>query len=345
MVADSEKIVLSGTQRQLTGSRRERLRSLAMIGLSASMVTSIILVASGLFLLLLTSSVIWLLGHVGTENATWNEKLYQLIFTGTELGYGVSAIFPAVLGTLALVILMTAFVAPLGVATALYLTEYARPTWYTKLIRISITNLAGVPAIIYGVFGLGFFVYGLGGQVDQLFFGDQLPNPTFGTPGLLWAALTMALLNLPVVIVAVTEGLDALPGDLREASVALGATHGETVFKTVLPAAMPSVFTGLILATARAAGEVAPLLLVGAVKFAPALPFSDRLPFIELEQKFMHVGFQLFDAVLFNRIGPGDVGWIASVALILVLLISILNLFAIAFRAVILGRQEPANPF
>lgn len=345
MVADSKKIVLSGTQRQLTGSRRERLRSLAMIGLSASMVTSIILVASGLFLLLLTSSVSWLLGHVGTEDATWNEKLYQLIFTGTELGYGVSAIFPAVLGTLALVILMTAFVAPFGVATALYLTEYARPTWYTKLIRISITNLAGVPAIIYGVFGLGFFVYGLGGQVDQLFFGDQLPNPTFGTPGLLWAALTMALLNLPVVIVAVTEGLDALPGDLREASVALGATHGETVFKAVLPAAMPSVFTGLILAIARAAGEVAPLLLVGAVKFAPALPFSDRLPFIELEQKFMHVGFQLFDAVLFNRIGPGDVGWIASVALILVLLISILNLFAIAFRAVILGRQEPANPF
>lgn len=345
MVADSEKIILSGTQRQLMGARRERLRSLAMIGLSASMVTSIILVASGLFLLLLTSSVSWLLGHVGTENATWNEKLYQLIFTGTELGYGVSAIFPAVLGTLALVILMTAFVAPLGVATALYLTEYARPTWYTKLIRISITNLAGVPAIIYGVFGLGFFVYGLGGQVDQLFFGDQLPNPTFGTPGLLWAALTMALLNLPVVIVAVTEGLDALPGDLREASVALGATHGETVFKAVLPAAMPSVFTGLILATARAAGEVAPLLLVGAVKFAPALPFSDRLPFIELEQKFMHVGFQLFDAVLFNRIGPGDVGWIASVALILVLLISTLNLFAIAFRAVILRRQEPANPF
>lgn len=345
MVADSEKIVLPGTQRQLTGSRRERLRSLAMIGLSASMVTSIILVASGLFLLLLTSSLSWLLGHVGTENSTWSEKLYQLIFTGTELGYGVSAIFPAVLGTLALVILMTAFVAPLGVATALYLTEYARPTWYTKLIRISITNLAGVPAIIYGVFGLGFFVYGLGGQVDQLFFGDQLPNPTFGTPGLLWAALTMALLNLPVVIVAVTEGLDALPVDLREASVALGATHGETVFKAVLPAAMPSVFTGLILATARAAGEVAPLLLVGAVKFAPALPFSDRLPFIELEQKFMHVGFQLFDAVLFNRIGPGDIGWIASVALILVLLISTLNLFAIAFRAVILGRQEPANPF
>ncbi len=345
MVSETDKILLSGTKRQLAGSRLERLRSLAMIGLSASMVTTIILVASGLFLLLSISSVTWLLGVEGAENLAWTEKLYNLIFTGAELGYGVSAVFPAILGTVALVILMTAFVAPLGVATALYLTEYARPTWYTKLIRISITNLAGVPAIIYGVFGLGFFVYGLGGQVDQLFFGDQLPNPTFGTPGLLWAALTMALLNLPVVIVAVTEGLDALPRDLREASVALGATHGETVFKAVLPAAMPSVFTGLILATARAAGEVAPLLLVGAVKFAPSLPFSDRLPFIELEQKFMHVGFQLFDAVLFNRIEPGDLGWVASVALVLVLLISGLNLVAIASRAIILGRQEPANPF
>jgi len=309
------------------------------------MVTTIILISSGLFLLLVTSALSWLIGGSGPEGANWSTKLYSLVFTGSDLGNGISAVFPAIFGTLALVILMTVFVAPLGVATALYLTEYARPTWYTKLIRISITNLAGVPAIIYGVFGLGFFVYGLGGQVDQLFFSDQLPNPTFGTPGLLWAALTMALLNLPIVIVAVTEGLDALPSDLREASVALGATQGETVFKAVLPAAMPSVFTGLILATARTAGEVAPLLLVGAVKFAPSLPFSERLPFIELEQKFMHVGFQLFDAVLFNRVDPGDLGWIASVALVLVLLISSLNLIAIAVRALVLGRQEVANPF
>jgi len=309
------------------------------------MVTTIILISSGLFLLLVTSALSWLIGGSGPEGANWSTKLYSLVFTGSDLGNGISAVFPAIFGTLALVILMTVFVAPLGVATALYLTEYARPTWYTKLIRISITNLAGVPAIIYGVFGLGFFVYGLGGQVDQLFFSDQLPNPTFGTPGLLWAALTMALLNLPIVIVAVTEGLDALPSDLREASVALGATQGETVFKAVLPAAMPSVFTGLILATARTAGEVAPLLLVGAVKFAPSLPFSECLPFIELEQKFMHVGFQLFDAVLFNRVDPGDLGWIASVALVLVLLISSLNLIAIAVRALVLGRQEVANPF
>ena len=271
--------------------------------------------------------------------------LHDAVFTGVGLSYGLSGIFPAILGTLALVMLMTLFIAPLGIATALYLTEYARRTWYTKLIRISITNLAGVPAIIYGVFGLGFFVYGLGGQVDELFFSDRLPSPTFGTPGLLWAALTLALLNLPVVIVAVSEGLDALPSDLREASIALGATKGETVFRAVLPAALPSVFTGLILATARAAGEVAPLLLVGAVKYAPSVPFSAKAPFIELEQKFMHVGFQLFDAVLFNRVGPGDLGWIATVALVLVLLILTLNLIAVALRTLILRRRAPMNPF
>lgn len=316
-----------------------------MIGLSASMVSSIILIASGLFILLLATSVGWFVTASMDREMSVTELLLNLLLGGPGLGSGLHAIFPAIIGTVALVILMTLFVAPLGIATALYLTEYARRTWYTKLIRISITNLAGVPAIIYGVFGLGFFVYGLGGQVDELFFSDRLPSPTFGTPGLLWAALTLALLNLPVVIVAVTEGLDALPTDLREASIALGATKGETVFRAVLPAALPSVFTGLILATARAAGEVAPLLLVGAVKFAPSLPFSARAPFIELEQKFMHVGFQLFDAVLFNRVEPGDLGWVSTVALVLVILIFALNLIAVAFRAVILRRRVPVNPF
>lgn len=335
----------SNHKRQLIDSPRDRLLSLAMIGLSASMVSSIILIASGLFILLLATSVGWFVTASMDREMSVTELLLNLLLGGPGLGSGLHAIFPAIIGTVALVILMTLFVAPLGIATALYLTEYARRTWYTKLIRISITNLAGVPAIIYGVFGLGFFVYGLGGQVDELFFSDRLPSPTFGTPGLLWAALTLALLNLPVVIVAVTEGLDALPTDLREASIALGATKGETVFRAVLPAALPSVFTGLILATARAAGEVAPLLLVGAVKFAPSLPFSARAPFIELEQKFMHVGFQLFDAVLFNRVEPGDLGWVSTVALVLVILIFALNLIAVAFRAVILRRRVPVNPF
>ena len=316
-----------------------------MIGLSASMVSTIMLIATGLFLLLFGSAAQWLISVSASRDISAIELLYDTVFTGVGLSYGLSAILPAIFGTLALVMLMTLFIAPLGIATALYLTEYARRTWYTKLIRISIMNLAGVPAIIYGVFGLGFFVYGLGGQVDELFFSDRLPSPTFGTPGLLWAALTLALLNLPVVIVAITEGLDALPSDLREASIALGATKGETVFRAVLPAALPSVFTGLILATARAAGEVAPLLLVGAVKYAPSLPFSAKAPFIELEQKFMHVGFQLFDAVLFNRVGPGDLGWIATVALVLVVLILTLNLIAVALRAIILRRRVPLNPF
>ena len=344
-MSDMQAALLSSSKRQLIGSRRDRVRSLAMIGLSASMVSVILLIASGLFLLLFVNSLEWLSVASNDRGISVVELISSLFLSGSDIGSGLSAIFPAIVGTLALVILMTLFVAPLGVATALYLTEYARQTWYTKLIRISITNLAGVPAIIYGVFGLGFFVYGLGGQVDELFFADRLPSPTFGTPGLLWAALTLALLNLPVVIVAVTEGLDALPDDLREASIALGATKGETVFRAVLPAALPSVFTGLILATARAAGEVAPLLLVGAVKFAPSLPFSARAPFIELEQKFMHVGFQLFDAVLFNRVEPGDLGWISTVALVLVILIFILNLIAVGFRTVILRRRVPANPF
>lgn len=327
------------------GSRRDRLWSLVMIGLSASMVSTIMLIATGLFLLLFGSAAQWLISVSASRDISAIELLYDTVFTGVGLSYGLSAILPAIFGTLALVMLMTLFIAPLGIATALYLTEYARRTWYTKLIRISIMNLAGVPAIIYGVFGLGFFVYGLGGEVDELFFSDRLPSPTFGTPGLLWAALTLALLNLPVVIVAITEGLDALSSDLREASIALGATKGETVFRAVLPAALPSVFTGLILATARAAGEVAPLLLVGAVKYAPSLPFSAKAPFIELEQKFMHVGFQLFDAVLFNRVGPGDLGWIATVALVLVVLILTLNLIAVALRAIILRRRVPLNPF
>lgn len=345
MVPDKLIATSSNHKRQLIDSPRDRLLSLAMIGLSASMVSSIILIASGLFILLLATSVGWFVTASMDREMSVTELLLNLFLGGPGLGSGLHAIFPAIIGTVALVILMTLFVAPLGIATALYLTEYARRTWYTKLIRISITNLAGVPAIIYGVFGLGFFVYGLGGQVDELFFSDRLPSPTFGTPGLLWAALTLALLNLPVVIVVVTEGLDALPTDLREASIALGATKGETVFRAVLPAALPSVFTGLILATARAAGEVAPLLLVGAVKFAPSLPFSARAPFIDLEQKFMHVGFQLFDTVLFNRVEPGDLGWVSTVALVLVILIFALNLIAVAFRSVILRRRVPVNPF
>lgn len=156
-------------------------------------------------------------------------------------------------------------------------------------------NLAGVPSIVYGVFGLGFFVYTIGGSVDQLFYSERLPAPTFGTPGLLWSSLTLAVLTLPVVIVASEEGLSRVPVSVRHGSLALGATQFETIWKIVIPMASPAMITGLILAVARAAGEVAPLMLVGVVKFVSRLPVDDQFPYLHPERKFMHLGFHIYD--------------------------------------------------
>ena len=143
-----------------------------------------------------------------------------------------------------------------------------------RTVRIAVNNLAGVPSIVFGVFGLGFFVYGVGGTIDALWFSERLPTPTFGTGGILWASLTLALLTVPVVIVATEEGLAAVPREYREGSIGLGATKWETIWKVVLPSALPGILTGLILAMARAAGEVAPLMLTGVVKLAPAMPID-----------------------------------------------------------------------
>ena len=188
-------------------------------------------------------------------------------------------IFPAIFGTVMMVMLMAVLVTPFGVIAAVYLREYARQGALIRIIRIAVNNLAGVPSIVYGVFGLGFFVYFLGGNIDQLFFPEALPSPTFGTPGLLWSSLTLALLTLPVVIVATEEGLSRIPKSLREGSLGLGATKVETLWRVVLPMASPAIMTGLILAIARAAGEVAPLMLVGVVKLAPSLPLDGNFPF------------------------------------------------------------------
>ncbi len=166
---------------------------------------------------------------------------------------------------------------------------------FTRLVRIAVNNLAGVPSVVYGVFGLGFFVYFLGGSIDQLFFKESLPTPTFGTPGLLWASLTLAILTVPVVIVATEEGLSRVPRAIREGSLALGATKAETLWRTVLPMTASAMITGLILAVARAAGEVAPLMLVGVVKLAPSLPLDTNAPFLHLDRKFMHLGFHIYD--------------------------------------------------
>ncbi len=204
-------------------------------------------------------------------------------------------VFPAIFGTVMMVFLMSFAVVPFGVTAAVYLREYAKDGPLVRLIRVAVNNLAGVPSIVFGVFGLGFFVYFVGGSIDALFYPERLPSPTYGTGGILWASLTLALLTLPVVIVATEEGLAAVPRNLREGSRALGGTRFETLFRVTLPAALPGVLTGVILAMARAAGEVAPLMIVGMVKLAPSLPVDHHFPFIHPERKFMHLGFHIFD--------------------------------------------------
>ncbi|MFI3188235.1 phosphate ABC transporter, permease protein PstA [Crenothrix sp. D3] len=241
-------------------------------------------------------------------------------------------IFPAIFGTVMMVIIMSIIVTPFGVIAAVYLREYAKQGFTTQLIRIAVNNLAGVPSIVYGVFGLGFFVYILGGNIDALFFPESSPAPVYGTPGLLWASLTLALLTLPVVIVSTEEGLARIPKSIREGSLALGATKIETLWRTVLPMASPAMMTGLILAVARAAGEVAPLMLVGVVKLAPTLPLDGNFPFLHLDRKFMHLGFHIYDVGFQSPNVEAARPLVYATALLLVLVIIVLNLTAIIIR-------------
>ncbi len=241
-------------------------------------------------------------------------------------------IFPAIFGTVLMVVLMSIIVTPLGVVTAVYLHEYARQGALTRIVRIAVNNLAGVPSIVYGVFGLGFFVYFMGAGIDRLFYPEALPAPTFGTPGLMWASLTLALLTLPVVIVATEEGLSRIPRAIREGSLALGATKAETLWRTVLPMASPAMMTGLILAVARAAGEVAPLMLVGVVKLAPSLPLDANAPFLHLERKFMHLGFHIYDVGFQSPNVEAARPLVYATTLLLVLVIVLLNYTAIRIR-------------
>ncbi|NOX76703.1 MAG: phosphate ABC transporter permease PstA [Gammaproteobacteria bacterium] len=259
-------------------------------------------------------------------------KLWEFVSDEPREANTEGGIFPAIFGTVMMVIIMSIMVVPFGVVAAVYLREYARQGPLTRLIRIAVNNLAGVPSIVYGVFGLGFFVYFLGGNLDQLFFPEALPAPTFGTPGLMWASLTLALLTVPVVIVATEEGLSRIPKSVREGSLALGATKAETLWRTVLPMASPAIMTGLILAIARAAGEVAPLMLVGVVKLAPALPLDGNMPFLHLDRKFMHLGFHIYDVGFQSPNVEAARPLVYATALLLVLVIVVLNLAAIAIR-------------
>jgi len=241
-------------------------------------------------------------------------------------------VFPAIFGTVMMVMIMAVLVTPLGVIAAVYLREYAKQGPLTRTIRIAVNNLAGVPSIVYGVFGLGFFVYFLGGSIDQLFFPEALPSPTFGTPGIMWSSLTLAILTLPVVIVATEEGLSRIPRSIREGSLALGATKFETLWRTVIPMSSPAIMTGLILAVARAAGEVAPLMLVGVVKLAPSLPLDGNAPFIHLDRKFMHLGFHIYDVGFQSPNVEAARPLVYATSLLLVLVIVALNLVAIQIR-------------
>ena len=242
-------------------------------------------------------------------------------------------VWPALFGTVLMVLLMSLIVTPLGVIAAFYLREYAKQGPLVSAVRIAVNNLAGVPSIVFGVFGVGFFIYFVGGSLDALFFPERLPTPTFGTGGILWASLTLALLTVPVVIVATEEGLAAIPRGTREASLALGATKFETQWRVVLPAVTPAILTGLILAMARAAGEVAPLMITGVVKLAPALPLDGEAPFVHLDRKFMHLGFHIYDVGFQSPNVDAARPMVYTTTILLILIVLFLNLAAITIRA------------
>ena len=241
-------------------------------------------------------------------------------------------VFPAIFGTFVMTLLMSLAVTPFGVLAALYLREYAKQGLIVRTVRIAVNNLAGVPSIVFGVFGLGFFVYLVGGTIDQLFFSTALPTPTFGTGGIVWAALTLALMTVPVVIVATEEALAAVPRGTREGSLACGASKWQTIQRVVLPAAAPGILTGLILAMARGAGEVAPLMLVGVVKLAPTLPVDGLFPFVHLDRKFMHLGFHIYDLGFQSPDSDAAKPMVFATTLLLIMLIVVLNIGAIWVR-------------
>ncbi|MBS3934601.1 MAG: phosphate ABC transporter permease PstA [Sulfuritalea sp.] len=269
---------------------------------------------------------------LGQKIGFYAEKLWEFLSDDPREANTEGGIFPSIFGTVMMVLLMSVVVTPLGIMAAIYMHEYARQGPLIRTIRISVNNLAGVPSIVYGVFGLGFFVYVLGGSIDQLLFPEALPAPTYGSPGILWASLTLAILTLPVVIVATEEGLARVPRSIREGSLALGASKAETLWRTVLPMASPAMMTGLILAVSRAAGEVAPLMLVGVVKLAPSLPVDGNFPYLHLERQFMHLGFHIYDVGFQSPNVEASRPLVYATALLLVIIILGLNLLAIMLR-------------
>ena len=270
--------------------------------------------------------------NVLEKSSLYASKLCEFVSADPRESNTEGGVFPAIFGTVMMVLLMSIAVVPFGVLAALYLHEYATQGTVIRLIRLSVNNLAGVPSIVFGIFGLGFFIYVVGGTIDQLFFSSKLPEPTFGTGGILWASLTLALLTLPVVVVATEEGILAVPRANKEGALALGATRWQMIRKIVLPNAMPGILTGLILAISRGAGEVAPLMITGVVKLAPSLPVDGTFPFLHLDRKFMHLGFHIYDVGFQSPNVEAAKPMVYSTALLLILIVVILNLLAIYLR-------------
>ncbi len=273
-----------------------------------------------------------LLGMLHVYGVRW----WKFLSDNPREANSAGGVFPAICGTVSMTLIMALLVAPFGVLAALYLREYAADNSLTATIRIAINNLAGVPSIVYGAFGLGFFCYGAGGWIDETFFSASLladNQPTFGTGGLLWASLTLALLTLPVVIVATEEALAAVPNSIREGSYACGGSKWQTICRIVLPRALPGIMTGLILAMARAAGEVAPLMLVGVKKVALDLPIDTSFPFIHPEREFMHLAYLVYDIGFQSSNSQAAKPMVFTITLLLVAIISVLNIAAIYLRS------------
>lgn len=243
-------------------------------------------------------------------------------------------LYPALFGTILLVFIMAISAFPLGVAAGVYLREYARDGFLSRSARVAVNNLAGVPSIVYGIFGLGFFIYGCGSLLDEALFPERVAAGinTFGGGGILWSSLTLGLLTLPVVIVATEEALATVPSEVRQGSLALGATKFQTLCRVVIPMASPGILTGFILAMARAAGEVAPLMLTGVVKSAPGLALDGQWPYLHLERKFMHLGFHIYDMAFQSPNVEASMPLVYLTALVLLGLVFLLNLTAIALR-------------
>jgi len=249
----------------------------------------------------------------------WSKLNWSFLSEFPRDGMTRGGIFPAIVGTALMTLIMAVAAVPFGVITAVYLAEYAsEKSILARTIRFAVKTLAVVPSIIFGLFGLGFFIGFIGRNMDTLFSGGELK---WGQPNILWASLTMALLTLPVIIVSVEEAIRTIPREMREASLALGATKWQTIKRVVLPGSVSGILTGTILAVSRGAGEVAPILFTGAAYFLSDLPKS-------LSDQFMSLGYHIY--IMSTQSSDVDATLPIQFATTLVLLLLTFSLNAVA---------------